>query len=265
MWIADFTDYKAFINAYIASQPKKGRGLARGLAEHLSVHPSAVTLILKHDAHLSLEQAMKAAAFFGFNDQTTAYFIELVSLGRADSRELREFFQAKIRDLQLKAMKPNVAEQKEISAADRGIFYSNWYYSAIRILTGHPDFRSVDAIAAHLKLPKKKVATVLEFLVRTGLCVLEEGQFRLGPKVTALGDSSEYLNNHRRNWRDRAREKFHLNEPTDYMMSFPMVLSEKDAERFQKAIRDLVEAFAKDLPNSPEETFRCLNIDYFKF
>lgn len=267
MWIADFNSYKAFLASVMAQYPNKGRGLGQRLSKLLNVEPSVITLILKHDRNLSPDQALAVAEFFGFDTQTTEMFLLMVDLERAESKALKAHLTSKLEGLRAEAnkIKNAVSDSKEISDLDKGVFYSNWYFSAIRMVAGLPGVRTVDEIASRLGLTRKTTGEALKFLVANGLLLEENGRYVSGPAVTSINDSSVFLNNHRRNWRDRAKVKFEGPEDTDYFLSVPMTISEKDAERFKSEIRELVKKFMSTVPDSKEETARCLNIDWFKF
>lgn len=267
MWIFDFKDYKRFLNGFIASLPKKGRGQSIALANHLNVQQSVITSILKHDRHLSPEQGLQTASFFGFDEITSEYFVLLIQLQRADTKGLKAFWQKRldaIRESQMAITALKREEDREISDADKGIYYSNWYYSAARIALFIPENRNVDALSKLLKLNREKTATILDFLVRSKIVKIENGAPVPTTIGTAINDSSEFLNNHRRNWRDKARERFQFAKSTDYFMSVPLVMSNEDAEWFRVEIRKLIDSLIEKLQTSPNESMRCLNIDWFE-
>lgn len=84
-------------------------------------------------------------------------------------------------------------------------------------------------------------------------------------RIFRLQKARPFVNNHRRNWREKAREKFAAPEETDFFYSSPVALSEKDAEQFRKQLLEMIKEFSKRVAASPEETTMCLNIDWFKF
>lgn len=268
MWISEFSNYKAFLKALIKSLPKKGYGQLRRLAEHLNVAPIIVSQVLSGDRHFSAEQAIKTATYFGLDEKATEYFIYLVSHARADNKELKSFYDQRLSRLREESQKiKNLVQGHEVlSDADKGIFYSNWYYVAVQTLTSMEKYRTVDAIAEYLNLSRQKVGEVISFLIQSGLCVQgENGRVLQGTKSTHVDDKSPFVNSHRRNWREKAREKFTSPGPHDLFYSSPVALSEKDAELFRKELLTLIQSFSKQVAPSPEETTMCLNIDWFKF
>lgn len=267
MWIAEFKDYKAFLNALIKTFPKNGRGQSRRLAERLDLAPTVVSQILGRDRHFTPDQAVIVANFFGLDERSTEFFIYLVNLARADSKELKAFYQQKLSKLRSDSqnLKNLVRGREELSDLDKGRFYSNWYYSGVRNLSAIDGHQSVEAIAKYFGMSRAKVGEVVSFLLETGLCVEKNGQIRPGPKSTHVSDKSEFVNNHRRNWRDKARERFTNPGDKDIFMSIPVSMSEADAEKFRSELLKLIKAFSKLVEPSPEEKLMCLNIDWFAF
>lgn len=210
---------------------------------------------------------MATASFFGFDEITAEYFVLLIQRQRADTPALKNFWQkrlAEIREKQMSLAKLH-EEDREISDSEKAIYYSNWYYSAARIALFLPENRNVDSLAKILNLSRGKTAKILDFLIRTKIVKNENGIYVPTTMGTSIGDSSEFLNNHRRNWRDRARIKFVEAGPSDYFSSMPMSMSKTDAEWFTGEIRNLLTSLFERLKESPNEVTRCLNIDWFDF
>lgn len=267
MWISEFNDYKAFLKAVIATFLKKGRGQARRLAEHLNVAPVVISQVLTQGREFTVDQALKAANFYSFDELTTEYFICLVIRARAETTELRRHYDGKLRNLREEAQKiKNLVDgREELSEPDRAIFYSNWYYSGVRILSSIEGYQSVDKIAEYFGMSKEKVGGIVSFLLKCGLCVNDDGKIKPGARSTHVPADSYFVNNHRNNWRSKAREK--LTEPgtNDIFYSSPLSISEADAELVKKQILQFIKDLSKRVVDSPSEKLMCINIDWFKF
>lgn len=222
---------------------------------------------MTRDRHFTPEQAIKVADHFGLDDRARDYFINLVCLARADSADLKTYYQEKLDAIRLEAdnIKNLVAGKSELSEADKGVFYSNWYYSGIRLLSSIPKFQTVDAIANYFELSPSKVGEVAAFLISTGLCIEEDGKIRMGTKSTHVDDKSKFVNNHRRNWRAKALEKFSEPSPDDIFFSCPVSLSKGDAALLRKDFLEVIKSFSMRVKDSPEQKLMCLNIDWFEF
>ncbi len=88
--IYDYSDYRKFLNAWIDRQSKTMKGLKGKLAVTSGVSSTLISLILKGDKHLSLEQASDISDFIGLDEKETEYFFLLVELGKAGSFKLKQ-------------------------------------------------------------------------------------------------------------------------------------------------------------------------------
>jgi uncharacterized protein (TIGR02147 family) len=267
MTVFEFTDYKAFLKALFKQLPKQGRGQARKLAEHLSVHSVVISQVMKGDRHFTPEQALAIASFYGLDTRATEFLVTLVNRARAGTQDLVRHYDKRLAQLaqENSLLKNKIVEHKTLSDTDKALFYSNWFYSGIRLLTSIKDFDNIDAICAHFGLGRPMVAEILEFLVSRGLCVEKNGRYEMAVSATYVGSADKYVNNHRRNWRLKALEK--LTDPSEHALfySSPCTLSRKDLIRVREEITKLIEGFSKRVADSPSEHIACLNIDWFEF
>jgi uncharacterized protein (TIGR02147 family) len=267
MWIGEFSSYKAFLKAVIKTFPKNGRGVSARLAEHLGVAPIVISQILVRDRHFNSDQAVRVPGFFGFDEATTEYFIDLVSMETTHTREGKAFYKRRLDRMREESKKilSVVQEHTELSDPDKAVFYSNWYYTAIGQLTMLKGFQTVAAISEYFDLPPQKIAEYVSFLVSTGICIEEQGKIRFNYKSIYLGPDSPFLNNHRRNWRLKAIEKFPVAQNGDYFYTVSVTISEKDAEEIRKGLLEFIKSFSKRVADSEDEKLMCLNIDWFRF
>lgn len=267
MNIYQTTSYKAFLRGLIKQFPKNGRGLSTRLAEHLNLPPTVVSQILGRDRHFTPDQAVEVAAFFGLDERSTDYFIMLVHLARAESKKLKSHYEQKLAKLRLEAenLRNLVRGREELTEGDKARFYSNWYYSGVFNLSAIKGFQTVEAIADYYGMSRAKIGEVVSFLLECGLLVENDGELSPGLKSTHVADKSEFVNNHRRNWRDKAREKFTTAGENDIFLSAPVSMGERDAELFRAELLKLIKSFSKLVEPSPSEKLQCLNIDWFEF
>ena len=267
MQIYEFENYKVYLQDLMQTFPKRGRGQARRLAETLDVNSVVISQVLAGERHFTSEQALRVAAHFALDGKSTDYFMLLVQQARAGDRQLAGYLGGKLAALRREALelKHRVIEYRELSDADKGIFYSNWYYSGIRLLTSLKGYNRVDEIARYFDLEPALVAKILEFLVSKGLCEREGEHIDFGVTATHVDRHSPYVNGHRRNWRLKGLEKLTTQGEEDIFYSGPFSLSVADAEVLRKALVTFVGDTSKRVSDSPAETLRCLNIDWFQF
>jgi uncharacterized protein (TIGR02147 family) len=268
MSIFEHSDYRSFLNGWISSQPRAGRGMIRAWAQDFRVHGTLISQILSGKRSLSLELAEQIADKLGLTENESDYFFLLIQHNQAGTKRLKEKLFLRIQRLQKRAeqLGSRVGPAKQVSEAARAEFYSSWLYSGVRNLSAIERFQSVDAIANHLGLPKQVVTRVMEFLLSTGLCVKEDGQLKPGPKQTHVNAGSPLVTKHHQNWRIHGFSKMLLERDTDRFATLPMSLSFQDAEKLrQKIIPEWVSEVAKLVGPSKSETVRCLNIDFFSY
>lgn len=265
--IFTYTNYKAYIQDFISQMPHNGRGQYRKLAEHLGVNSTAVSQIFNGPRDLTPEQGLKIASYLGLAQLETKYFINLIQKERAGTFELKNYFIEEEKKLlnESKSIKSRIHEHKEISENDKARFYSDWYYSAIRMASAIPKFESVDHIAEHFGLNRSVIQKAVTFLLETGLCVEKNGQLQVGPQSTHLTSDSPLINNHRRNWRIKGLEQINHRFEEDLFYSSPMSLSEEDFVLIREELVSVITKVLKKVQKSPEQKLACLNIDWFSF
>lgn len=267
MNITDYLEYKPFLKEKIASFPKRGHGISRKLAEHLAVNSVVISQILAGSKHFTPEQALKVADFFFLTEMEKEYLLLLVQKERAGTDDLKKFVLVKIKKLQeeSKTMKGRHTSDRELDETQKAQFYSNWYYSGVRLLATIPGKNTPDKIAEHFQLPETQVREILEFLLRVGMVTESNGTFAIGSRFTMITRDSPFVNNHRRNWRLKALENLNSPAADTVHMSAPYSISAADYEWVHKKIMTLIEESSKKIFTGQAEHLACLNIDWFKF
>jgi uncharacterized protein (TIGR02147 family) len=267
MTLLNQLDYRKFLNDFIKSQPKAGHGFKLKIAEAIRVHPTLVTQILKGHKSFTLEQAFTLTQFLKFNDIEKDYFLTLIEFDRAGTDQLKKFIEAKLLKLRQEGekVKNRVAIYSSMSEADQAIFYSHWYYSAIRLSCDLGKEVSVKSLSKQLHLPIELVEQVLGFLASRGLVVQKDNKaFTRGPQNTFLPSESPLISRHHMNWRVKAIEKHPRLENDELAFSAPVTISEKDVHEIKKMCLDFIQAVSKKVNDSPSETLACINIDWFR-
>lgn len=262
-------DYKEWARA--ALRERGGRGPYRQLAEFLRVPPSHVSQVFAGPRNLTPEQACALARYLGLGPPETRYLVLLVQRERAGSPELRECLHADVERAREEASRrPGAGDAPRLSDRDWAIFYSHWYYSAVRLATSLPSDgpgasagHSPRAIAHRLSLPEELVRRVLSFLVQAGLCIGAGEAFRIGPLSTRLEADSPLLSRHHMNWRVKALERMPKREPADLFYSCAMSIHPDDVPRVREILVKAIGSVDRTLKETDPEVLACLNIDWF--
>lgn len=267
MTVFDFDDYKLFVVKTIESMPKKGRGQLSKLAVFISTSPVIISQVFKGDRELTPEQAYDCTEFFGLNELEKEYFLLLVQYARAGHFRLEKHIQRKLEDLKLKSknLKNRLTDNETISEESRARFYSNWYYAAFSLLVLTPGEHSAESISEYFNLPLSLTREVLYFLVDNNLIIEKNNLYFSGPQHTHLTKGSPYINNHHRNWRQKALEKMQTTSDEELHFTFPMSLSKKDAELVFNKILKLIDDVNKVAVDTSDEELFCLNMDWFRY
>lgn len=266
MTIYDFDSYKAYINHRIQHLPRKGRGEYLKLAVVLGVHSSMVSHVFKGNAQISVEQGLKIAVHFYLNAMETDFLVALIHLERAADRPTQDYFREKLRVLRVKQLdlSERVDATQTLDEKDQATFYSHWYYLGVQILTSIPGFQNPAAIADQLRLPREKVLEALDFLVRTGLCIREGEEYKVGITRTYVKRDSPLVSRHHSNWRMRVMQQYPDIRNEELVFTCPTSISNHDFRMIREKLAQLIEDFNKTIAPSKDEEFACLNIDWVK-
>lgn len=268
MWIAEFTNYKKFLRELIKTFPKNGRGKAAALAKHLKTSPIVISEIFNRDRELTLDQAVRTTSFFGLDEPASEYFVFMVGLARSETTELKEFYTSKMKRIREEAqkIKSQVIGKEFLSEAEKGVFYSNWYFAAVALLITVDGYETVEAIAEYFpEVPKTRIADVVSFLTSAGIANEENGLLSPGQVSVFIAEPHPQLNSHRRNWRLKAMDAFSKHRADSVHYSSPVSISVKDAEIVKKQILEFIKDFSARVAPSTAEKLMCINLDWFEF
>ncbi|MCC6137894.1 MAG: TIGR02147 family protein, partial [Bdellovibrionaceae bacterium] len=173
MSIFEHADYKHYVRELVRSMPHRGRGQFRQMALHLDINSTVISQIFKGERELTTEHGLKLAQYLGLSDLETRYFLNLINKARAGSHDLKNYYAREEKKLMAEAknIKSRIIEHKEISDEHKAIFYSNWYYSGLRMLSAIPGYNTVDEMAEYFGLSRSVVQKAISFLLKTGLCI----------------------------------------------------------------------------------------------
>lgn len=266
MNIFDYEDYKKYVNFRVSQLPKKGRGYFLKMANFLAVSSVTVSQIFKGDRNLTVEQACELSEYFGFTELESDYFVALVEHERAGSHKLKKLIQRRLESLKAKSseLKHRLRYDKQISEEAKATFYSQWFYSASRLLTAVAGHHTPEEISRYLDLPIKQINEVLQFLAANGLCREKNGLYHIGPTTTHIGADHPLASRHHINWRLQSIERISHLSASELCFTLPNAISDKYLKLIRKELVDAIEKISKLVTESPAETLTCLNIDLFK-
>lgn len=263
--VFEYNDYRVFLNSWLNAQST--RGLKGKLAEAMGVSSTLVSLILKGDKQLSLEQAMEASEYIGLNEKEADYFFLLVELGRAGSHKLQRRLSQKVEQQQKEAKQigKRVKKDLELNDEQKAIYYSSWLYTGIRNLSALGKFHDVSSIAKRLNVSPANIHRIIEFLLEAGLCTSKDGLLSYGPSYTHISHDSPFVNKHHQNWRFRGINQMDMRSEDNLFYTCPMSLSAEAANEVRDLLLKKIQEVLKIVGPSTSEEVRCLNIDWFEY
>ena len=261
MEIFEFTDCRYVIQEWVS---KKGRGELGKIARHLRLHTTTLSQVVSGTRALTIDQALNLSQYFGLTEQETRYFLTVAQKDRAATVELKQFLNNQLQNYRAERtdLRKTLPRSPSISDAQQAKFYANWHYSAIRVISSIPEFRTVEQIAAQLRLPRRLVVDAVDYLVSLGLCVREYGSILPGPKYTHLPADSPHIVRHHANWRLKAMERHTRMTDEELAYSAPMSLSRADARKVRELLVKSIQQLQKIRDSSACEVPYILNVDW---
>lgn len=264
MNLFEFDDYRAYIRSRLKQMPRGGRGQVNQIADALGVHGTLVSQVLNGAKDFTLEQGEALTRYLGLVGVEIEYFLTLIQRERAGTVALRRIFDTRLATLKRESLKlsKRVTRDRELSESEKAQFYSDWIYSAIRLMTDIPGYQTRDRLNEVFDLDPSRVATVLQFLVRTGLLIETADGYAVGVQRTFLEQDSPFVRQHHANWRLRAIDRASDLSGDEMMFTCPVALSEQDFAQFREELAQLIKKFYERVKTSPSERLACLNIDW---
>lgn len=266
--IFEYYDYADYLNDWVLSRPKKGRGIKKEVSLALSCHPTHITQVFKKKTHLTLEQAAKLIRYLALSDLEGNFFLGMVEKARAGNQELRDLIDWKQERIKkewtaLKRFKP---KKFEFSQEDKQSYYGNWYFAATRILLSIPKYQNEQDISNQLKIPAKKVREALNFFLERGF-VTKDGDKYLadfGKLTSGAGPGSIYQKNHHKNWRAQSLLSMDIKKKDDLHLTHLFSISKKDLSKIREKLISSIQEIAKTVEKSKDEEAGCICLDFFQ-
>lgn len=265
--IYDFINYREYLKTWIHNQKSRGYGIQSKIASAIGISTTMLSLILKGDKQLSLEQALELSDFIGHSENEADYFFLLVEFSRAGTFKLQQKLKKKVRHFQdqAKIISKRIKHDIELTDEIKSIYYSSWIYSGIRNLTAVPGFHDVLIISEKLNLPPHIIGVAVDFLLKNGLCKREKGNLTYGPAHTHVASNSPFVSRHHQNWRLRGFSFMDNHNESNLFYTRPMSLGIEAVEQIRKVLPKFIEEVAAIAGPSPSEKVYCWNMDWFEY
>ncbi|MCX6116195.1 MAG: DUF4423 domain-containing protein [Proteobacteria bacterium] len=239
------------------------RGTKSLLATHLRVQGAFLSQVISGKNNLTPDMAFLAAEFLGLPILETKFLLTMVQRDRCANSRLRKIYDTELHDIRTSSNRiKNLVSADRLSIEHGSVYYSNWWYSAIHILTALNEFQSPQAIADRLRLSLSLVLQVLGFLADCGLVQSDSGLFKISNKRIHEPEDSPNIDRHHANWRIRSAAIPSNNSFSALRYTGAIAISKKDAEVIREIFLNAISKAEKILHDSKEESLYALIIDF---
>lgn len=265
MNIWNHDSYRSYLLEKLGSEGSRN-GLRKKLADAIPVHTTFVSQVLSGRAEFSLEQAEQINEFFEHSEDEGEYFLLMLMRDRTDARALKARFERRIKMMREKRLNVSsrIKPDDKVSERDREKFYSSMVYGATRVLVSIPQYRDVSALSSALRIPRKEMQDIVEFLLRLGLLKVENDELVVGPKHVHIDNKSELVLTHHRNWRMQTLQSLQFLDRDDLHFSSCVSLSLEDVAKVKETILGCIKKNIETISESKEEVAYVMNFDFFK-
>lgn len=259
-------DFSELLKGYLTTQPQRGRGLVKQLAEELGVTSSHVSQFLSGNKNPNYDQVFRIGKYLKWIKLEVEFAQTLAEIQRSQYHEAKkELVEKKISlRMQAKKLSSRVDEARSLSMTEQAIFYSSWIYSALRLSCSLGRGKSFHDLCSAFPEYSHEMEDIIQFLLETNLILLQEGRFVLGSQKTFVDRKSFFFKNHHQNWRFKSIQQAQIAEQQDILFSAPFTVSQKGYEHLQSKFRQTIQEVSTDIYNFGDpEILACFNLDFF--
>lgn len=265
MSIYQANDYKDYIRQRIEKNSGE-KGYRSTLAKHAGCQRSYLAQVLHGPIHLTPDHALGLSTYWGFNDDQSDTFLNLLLRDRAATPLLRKKCQRRLVQLRKKAA--NLSQRLDVETIPEGIaqavYYSSWHYAAIHISLAIPQLNSAALIATRLGINEGLVEKTLHELATMGLVRLENGSWRVKNQNFHLPKNAPLTIVNHNHWRQKAIQKLQTMDADGLHYSGIFALSNAAAQQIKQCFVEAIANAHTIVGPSTEEDIVCLNCDFFR-
>lgn len=266
MSIFRYNEVRAYLEHYISTRPRKGRGEVTRIATHLRVSTTLVSHVLAGNKWFTPEQGDSLVAYLNLSGIEADYFAMMIHFERAGTSSLKKYWKSKMNLLKEQNLKLSnrLQTERHLSHELRSIFYSSPLFMMIRLFTSvGPNGKTINEIAHRFELTTTKCRDALIFLVGCGLCEERNGKYYMAQQKIHLEKDSPHLVHFQTDWRIKAINRGEDLTDSELMFTAPISISKDDFDNLRERTIEFIKNFLATVHNSPAEEIACLNLDFF--
>jgi len=263
--VYNYDNYRDFLKGII-KENKETRGFQAQIAKSAPCQSSYLSQVLHSSIQLTPEQALGISHFLNMDENEKEYFVLLVQLDRSGSIAYKSWINAKLKTAKEKGK--DIAERvpsKTISNTENNLtYYTAWYWSAIHVILGIPQYQTVPSIAQRLSLPESFTEYCLQQLKALNLVSQKGPHWERLVNHLHLPKSSPLTGVQHNTWRMKAANNALFGNPESFHYSAVYTMSVKDYETIKMQLQDLIVEIRQRVDRSPEEDVVSIGLDCFR-
>ena len=263
--IFNTSSYLDFLKHFFEKESQE-RGSKARFSRLIKCSTAYLSHVLNGKAHLTPEQALLAGPALGLSDLEQRYFFNLVLRDRAGTQELVINYEKELKELSSKrsSIKERFNLQDKVSPEVESTYYSQWYYSAIRLALYIPKLRKVKAICRALNLREETVEKTISFLYENKFVQKYNGEWVPTQINLHIDENAPSIQKHHSHWRLKALQNLEQKDKSDIHYTSVVSISKKDLPKIQEIMLKTIKEVRGTVRDSqPEEMLMCYLVDCF--
>ncbi len=257
--------YKEYFKSYLNEYHHKG--IVSSVAKACGCDRTYLSQVLTGKSELTADHVINFSQNMNLNEIESEFLLTLLLHDRSASSSVRKSLKAKIDRLRddSEQLSKKIKKNFKIKSLDdeiRNVYYSNWLYPAVHILTSIPEFQTIDKIANKLQCSPSIIQGILVYLVDTNLIKKEKENYIHSDEDIYLSIDSPQNFPHHLNWRVKAVERTMAREDIHYTCLYSV--SKNEVESLRDQIVQLIETQRKQARSSGTEEICVFCCDFFK-
>lgn len=265
MNIYSCSSYKEILNAWLGENQFKGN--VSELATLCGCERSYLSQVLHGKSDLTPDHFIQFCEATALGETEAQYGLLLLLHDRSSSRKVRELMKTRLEKIRTEALSVAQAisaektQMDQIDEHQKDLYYSNWLYSAIHILTSAAKTQSAEALSNELQTPQKVIEKILSDLVRMKIVTQSGEKFKHAPGdlLTTAKDPRTSL--HHWNWRSKAVEGVARMDEIHYTDVF--TIDAADIEKIRELCLKFIKSQGQVVTKSGSEVGAALCLDFF--
>ena len=265
MDVFSYNTYKDFLHGYL--EDNKQKGLVSQMAAACGCDRTYLSQVLNSKAELTPDHLIQFCESIALKEIESRYLLLVLLYDRSSSLAAKRSLRLQIDKIKNEAqvLSHKITSQEkpeEIKEEQRTLYYSNWLYGAIHILTSIPALQSAQAIATHLQIPIATAQRVLKDLTEMKLVSKDKDKFIHRGNDVYLPHHFPQSYSHHLNWRMRATERSMVKEDVHYTNVFS--ISKKDVEKLRHQIVEMIDEQRKKVRASGTDVAYAFCCDFLR-